>query len=65
MSSTKSTKRTSKAAVAGVKRAAIYVRVSSEKQAKTKNGDGQEAEKESPQAQERDCRALWPSGKGT
>ncbi len=51
--------------MAGVKRAAIYVRVSSEKQAKTKNGDGQEAEKESPQAQERDCRALWPSGKGT
>ena len=44
-----------KQAATGPKRAAIYVRVSSEKQAK--GGDGQE-EKESPQAQERDCRAL-------
>jgi DNA invertase Pin-like site-specific DNA recombinase len=58
MSSAKSTKRTSKATVVGVKRAAIYVRVSSERQSKTKGSDGKEAEKESPQAQERDCRAL-------
>ena len=58
MANTKQPRKAAKAAGA-VKRAAIYVRVSTEKQAKTKDGDGQEAEeKESPQAQERDCRAL-------
>ncbi|HEY4690688.1 MAG TPA: recombinase family protein [Anaerolineae bacterium] len=42
-----------------VKRAAIYVRVSSEGQAKDKNGrNGEDEAKTSPDAQERDCRAL-------
>jgi DNA invertase Pin-like site-specific DNA recombinase len=59
MSKTAKNGKAAKRAVGTVKHAAIYVRVSSEKQAKTKGGDGQEAEeKESPQAQERDCRAL-------
>lgn len=58
MSSDKSTKMTAKAAIAAVKRAAIYVRVSSEGQAKKKTADGQEIEKTSPQAQEKQCREL-------
>jgi len=57
LSNTKSTRRAAKQAVATVKRAAIYVRVSTEDQAKSKNGQETE-EKESPKAQERDCRAL-------
>lgn len=59
MANTQATRKAAKRAVATVKRAAIYIRVSSEPQAKTKGGNGQEAEeKESPKAQERDCRAL-------
>jgi DNA invertase Pin-like site-specific DNA recombinase len=53
----KKTKATKTAAT--IRRAAIYVRVSSERQSKTKGSDGKDAEeKESPQAQERDCQAL-------
>ena len=47
MANTKSTRKAAKAALA-VKRAAIYVRVSTEKQ----------ADRVSPEAQEADCRAL-------
>jgi len=48
MSNDKATKRAAKAAVTSIKRAAIYIRVSSEKQ----------ADRVSPEAQEADCRAL-------
>jgi site-specific DNA recombinase len=59
MSKTTKNGKATKRAANAVRHVAIYVRVSSEKQAKTKGGDGQEAEeKESPQAQERDCQAL-------
>lgn len=59
--STKKAKPKSKTS-GGPKRAAIYVRVSSEKQAKgtakERETNGEDAAKESPKAQERDCREL-------
>jgi len=54
MSNTKSIKRATKAAASFIKRAAIYLRVSSEKQ----------AEKVSPK-RKRQTAGRWPSGKVT